>query len=315
MLFSCRSGPKTGQYTNPVIGVSTPDPTVVRAQDGNFYLYATEDIRNIPIYKSADLVKWELTATAFTEENRPTFEPGGGLWAPDIHDAGDKYILYYAMSRWGGEQSCGIGCAVADSPEGPFTDHGKLFRSDEIGVPNSIDPFCIEDKGKKFLFWGSFRGIYYAELTEDGLSLKTDAVPVQIAGTAYEGVYIHKKGAYYYLFASVGSCCVGDQSTYTTVVGRSPGLFGPYTDKNGNDMLENHHEILIQGNEKFVGTGHNAEIVSDSQNNDWILYHAYIRGKADKGRVLMLDRVKWKDQWPYLENNSPALKAEAPVFH
>lgn len=47
-----------------------------------------------------------------------------------------------------------------------------MFRSNEINVQNSIDPFYIEDAGKKFLFWGSFRGIYGIELSEDGLSVK-----------------------------------------------------------------------------------------------------------------------------------------------
>ena len=35
-------------YTNPVVNYSLPDPTVIIAQDGYFYLYATEDIRPKP---------------------------------------------------------------------------------------------------------------------------------------------------------------------------------------------------------------------------------------------------------------------------
>ena len=106
-------------------------------------------------------------------------------------------------------------------------------------MQNSIDPFYIEDKGNKYLFWGSFRGIYGIELSEDGLSLKSGSVPQKIAGGAFEGTYIHKRGKYYYLFASVGSCCQGLKSTYRTVVGRSESLFGPYLDKRGNRMPEN----------------------------------------------------------------------------
>ncbi len=34
-----------------------------------------------------------------------------------------------------------------------------------------------------------------------------------------EAPYIHKRGDYYYMFASVGSCCNSMLSTYTTVVG------------------------------------------------------------------------------------------------
>ena len=320
LLSSCKSSEtETPQvenkntYTNPVVNYSLPDPTVIKAKDGYFYLYATEDIRNTPIHKSKDLVKWELVGTAFTNQTRPTFEPQGGLWAPDINFINNKYVLYYSMSVWGGEWTAGIGTALADKPEGPFKDQGKLFRSNEIDVQNSIDQFYIEEDGKKYLFWGSFRGIYAIELSDNGLSLKPDAEKQQIAGTAYEAVYIHKRNDSYYMFASIGTCCEGLNSSYTTVVGRSKNLFGPYLDKYGKSMMDNHHEIVIQKNAKFVGTGHNSEIVQDNKGQDWMLYHA-VSVDNPKGRVLMLDQVKWKDDWPYVEGNSPSLKADKPIF-
>ena len=290
-----------------------PDPSIIKGEDGYFYLYATEDIRNLPIHRSKGLVNWEFLGTAFTDENRPDFEPNGGIWAPDINKIGDKYVLYYSMSVWGGEWTCGIGCAVSDRPEGPFKDCGMMFRSNGIKVQNSIDPFYIEDNGHKYLFWGSFRGIYAIELSEDGLSLKSGSSPVQIAGTAYEGTYIHKRGGYYYMFASIGSCCEGLKSTYTTVVGRSTSLFGPYLDKKGQSMMDNHHEILIHKNDSFVGTGHNSEIVSDNAGTDWLFYHAVSVANPD-GRVLMLDKIDWIDGWPSVEGNSPSVKSEKPRF-
>ncbi|MCF2736856.1 family 43 glycosylhydrolase [Bacteroides caecigallinarum] len=300
-------------YKNPVVDYSLPDPTVIKGDDGYFYLYATEDIRNLPIHRSKDLVNWEFLGTAFTDESRPDFEPNGGIWAPDINKIGDKYVLYYSMSVWGGEWTCGIGCAVSDRPEGPFKDCGMMFRSNGIKVQNSIDPFYIEDNGHKYLFWGSFRGIYAIELSEDGLSLKSGSSPVQIAGTAYEGTYIHKRGGYYYMFASIGSCCEGLKSTYTTVVGRSTSLFGPYLDKKGQSMMDNHHEILIHKNDSFVGTGHNSEIVSDNAGTDWLFYHAVSVANPD-GRVLMLDKIDWIDGWPSVEGCSPSVKSEKPHF-
>lgn len=301
------------KYSNPVIDYSLPDPSIIKGEDGYFYLYATEDIRNLPIHRSKDLVNLEFVGTAFTDATRPDFEPDGGIWAPDINEIGDKYVLYYSMSVWGGEWTCGIGCAVADRPEGPFKDCGMMFRSNGIKVQNSIDPFYIEDNGHKYLFWGSFRGIYAIELSEDGLSLKSGSSPVQIAGTAYEGTYIHKRGGYYYMFASIGSCCEGLKSTYTTVVGRSTSLFGPYLDKKGQSMMDNHHEILIHKNDSFVGTGHNSEIVSDNAGTDWLFYHAVSVANPD-GRVLMLDKIDWIDGWPSVEGNSPSVKSEKPRF-
>lgn len=300
-------------YTNPVVDYSLPDPSVIKGDDGYYYLYATEDIRNLPIHRSKDLVNWELVGTAFTDETRPDFELKGGLWAPDINKIGDKYVLYYSMSVWGGEWTCGIGCAVADTPAGKFKDCGMMFRSNGINVQNSIDPFYIEDGGKKYLFWGSFHGIYGIELSDDGLKVKEGAKPVQVAGDAYEGTYIHKRDGYYYLFASIGRCCEGIKSTYTTVVGRSDKLFGPYLDKQGRSMSDNHHEVLIQKNESFVGTGHNSEIVTDKAGDDWMFYHA-VKVSDPDGRVLMLDKIVWEDDWPSVKTNSPSLESEKPVL-
>jgi arabinan endo-1,5-alpha-L-arabinosidase len=309
---------RQAQYTNPVIQIDAPDPTVIQAADGYFYLYSTGG-RNNPIYRSANLVDWTYVGRAYLPGTSPAWEKIGnrigGLWAPDINRIGNKYVMYYSTSVWGGEQTCGIGVSVADAPQGPFTDRGKLFRSGEIGVRNSIDPFYIEDGGKKYLFWGSFHGIYGIELTPDGLGFHDPSTKKQVAGTAYEGTYIHKHGDYYYLFASTGTCCEGAKSTYTTVVGRSKNLFGPYVDKAGRPMLENHHEIVIHKNNLFVGTGHNSEIVQDKAGSDWMLYHAFPADHPETGRVVLLDRIYWdNDGWPYVIGDTPAGVADAPVF-
>ncbi len=304
-------GAKT--YRNPVVRRSIPDPSILRADSGGFYLFGTEDIRNMPVFYSDDLVHWELKGTAFTKETRPTFEPKGGLWAPDINRINGTYVLYYSMSVWGGEWTCGIGVAVADHPEGPYTDRGMLFRSNTIDVQNSIDPNYVEDQGRRYLFWGSFHGIYGIELTDDGLAIRPGAEKKQIAGSAYEGAYIHRRGDYYYLFASTGSCCEGLKSTYTTVVGRAENLWGPYVDRQGRPMMENRHEILIHRNDAFVGTGHNSEIVQDKAGTDWLFYHGFCVENT-RGRSLFLDRVGWEDGWPVVATQSPSLEDAVPVF-
>lgn len=52
--------PGAKSYKNPVFReFLVADPTVIRAEDGNFYLYATESGKNnIPILRSSDLVNW-----------------------------------------------------------------------------------------------------------------------------------------------------------------------------------------------------------------------------------------------------------------
>lgn len=302
------------KYFNPVVRKDLPDPTVIRAQDGYFYVYTTS--RLINIMKSRNLVDWTSAGTAFTPETRPNFEEDAGIWAPDIEYINGQYVLFYTMSKHMGWLTNGVGVAVSDKPEGPFKDKGELIRANKVGVVNSIDQCYVEDAGKKYLFWGSFNGIYAIELNDDGLSLKEDAEKILVAGDIYEGAMIHKRGRYYYLFASIGTCCEGVTSTYQLIVGRSESLLGPYRDKSGKNMLENGFSLVINHNERFTGTGHCSNIIKDDAGNDWLLYHAFDNTDPSGGRKLMLDRIRWdRAGWPYVIGGSPSIVADRPLFN
>lgn len=309
------------RYSNPVYNIDFADPSVQRATDGTFYAYAT----GCAVAKSTDLVHWTNVNNVFYRPNwnDSTYVKDGkqqtdyySLWASDVNYVDGKYIMYYASALWGNGSRTGIGVATATSPT-RFTDHGRMFRSTEIKVENSIDPCYIEEGDKKYLAWGSFNGIYIAELTDDGLAVKDFSQIKKIAGTAFEGALIHKRGGYYYLFASTGSCCEGVRSTYETVVGRSKNLMGPYTNKTGQLMTSNYRTVLISKNQKWIGPGHNSEIITDDAGQDWIMYHAYNAQTPDVGRVLMLDRLKWDAMgWPYVEGGSPSTgEVDGPVFY
>ena len=299
----------------PVIDMSAPDPTVIRAEDGTFYLYATEDMRNVPIFHSANLVDWKLVGTAFTDNSRPKWLPKGGIWAPDIQRVGGKYHLYYAKSVWGGEWDAGIGVAVSNNPAGPFVDRGCMFTSKQIGIQNCIDPFYIEDGGKKYLFFGSFHGIYGVELTADGLHVKQGAKPREVAGTFMEATYIRRRGGYYYLFGSTGTCCEGARSTYRITIGRSKSLFGPYVDKTGQRLLDNHYNILLDKDDSVLGPGHNAGLITDDAGNDYMFYHGFKASDPDAGRVVWLSRIVWADGWPSVMMEKGSQKNETvPVI-
>lgn len=305
---------KEKSYRNPVINRSVPDPTVLRDDDGTYYLYGTEDIGYTPVFKSTDLVNWNLVGKVF--ETRPSFVTNGGVWAPDIQKIGDKYLLYYSMSVWGGEWDCGIGVASSDKPTGPFIDHGKMFISREIGVQNSIDPVIFSEDGKNYMFWGSFHGIYGIELTADGLKLAPGAEKFKIAGGYSEGTNIYKRGDYYYLVGSGGSCCEGANSTYHVVVARSKDLHGPYVNRNGEKALDNKFELMLSGSKNVAGPGHNANFVLDDAGNTWMLYHGYDRFNPNAGRKIYLDKVEWdSDGWPFVAGGSPSVTAEKPVIN
>ncbi len=308
-------------YQNPVFNHDFPDPNLVEGRDGFFYAYSTQaswkkenfgDQYIIPILRTKNLVNWTVVGDALIK--KPNWKSEGGIWAPDASYYKNTYFLYYSYSTWG-DPNPGIGVATSKVPEGPFTDHGKLFLSKEIGVDNSIDPFFFEDKGKPYLIWGSFHGIYGIELSEDGLHVK--GTKFKIGGNAYEGSFIHKKNGYYYYFGSTGSCCEGEKSTYKVKVARSATFEGLYTDKEGKDLLENGGTLLLQKNpdqQGFIGPGHNGDIVTDKAGQTWMIYHAFDK-KQPTRRVMLLDKITWKEGWPEMDKSQPSFKShEGPVF-
>lgn len=324
----CRDGIcylKIGRtYTNPIISeTSAADPTVIRAQDGYFYLYATQTEKYwVPIYRSKDLVHWEFQKTAFRNATKPTIPGGGAYWAPEIRYINNKYVLYFSWAKWGDGSKSYTAVATSDSPLGDFPDSKALITNEEFGS-NVIDQFYYEDGGKKYMFFGSFNGIFVTELTDDGLSVKRDVTgnPVlkkKVCGNAFEATNIYKKNGYYYLFASIGSCCDKINSTYKVVVGRSKELLGPYVDKKGKGMLDNSWELVLEGDmQKWIGPGHNSEIIQDDEGTEWMIYHSYLRtGDTVGGRLGMLDRLQWtNDGWPYIMNCVPSNSDLIPVFN
>ena len=315
-------------YTNPVITFSSvADPTVIRTDEG-FYLYATQTNSYwIPIYFSKDLVNWEFKRSAFRKATRPTEDvlPGGGaFWAPEIRYINGKYVLYFSWAKWGDGSISYTAVATSDSPVGDFLNAKPLLITDDFGS-NCIDQFYYEEDGKKYMFVGSFNGIYVTELTDDGLSVKrgADGKPVlkkQVCGRAFEGTNIYKKGKYYYLFASINNCCPnnGMDSKYKVVVGRSEKLLGPYVDSKGRNMLDNAWELVLEGDgQTFFGPGHNSIIIPDDAGTDWMIYHSYVKENGTVGgRLGMLDRIVWSaDGWPTIKKCVPSKGDLLPVFN
>jgi arabinan endo-1,5-alpha-L-arabinosidase len=304
----------TTTYTNPVVTPVAADPDIIRAEDGTFYLYATQDNwadnqgdRYIPIFKSDDLVNWSFVKNAFVWP--PKWKQGGGFyWAPDISFHEGTYYLYYAASLWGDPNPC-IGLATSSDPEGPWEDLGRpVFCSEDIGVRNSIDAFAWYEDGKRYLIWGSFHGIYLVELSEDGTAPTSE--PIFIADERFEAPYILQRDGYYYLFLSMGSCCEGANSSYQLLVGRSENLAGPYLDKNGRDLASGGGTMILDSNDVWVGPGHNS-VITDDAGNDWLVYHAIPKDdprllNSVNRRPALIDRLEWQEGWPVVNDGQGA---------
>ena len=320
VAYSVAQSDPAPTYVNPVIEPVAADPSLIRVENGDWYLFATQDRWDdgvehyLPIFRSSDLVEWSFIGDAF--RSTPAWKRTGFLWAPDVSRVGDAYVLYFSVSSWGDANPC-IGVATAPAPDGPWTELGRpVFCSDDIGVENSIDPYHhVAADGSRQLIWGSFHGISIVELTADGTAPAGE--PQRLADGRFEGAYLHERDDSFYLFLSSGSCCDGAQSSYMTWVGRAEQVTGPYLDDLGRDLRYGGGRVVLFRNDDWVGPGHNA-VATDDAGVDWLVYHAIdpehprLRSNATR-RPVLIDAIEWVDGWPLVDDDQGPTKRPLPA--
>ncbi|PTS99361.1 arabinan endo-1,5-alpha-L-arabinosidase [Pedobacter sp. HMWF019] len=307
-------------------GISVHDPVMIKQKD-TYYLFATG--WGINVWSSKDRKNWKAEKPVFP--NVPGWAvqaiPGfkGHIWAPDILFNKGTYYLYYSVSAFGKNTSAiGVATNATLDPLSPYfkwTDQGKILQSYPGKTNwNAIDPNVITDaRGTPWMVFGSFwDGIKLVKLKKDLLQVDedlnriptiasrkkdsgspnppaVDGNPADAGGNAIEAPFLFKKNGYYYLFASIDYCCKGVKSTYKMIVGRSKSVQGPYLDKSGAAMAKGGGSLLLQGDEHWNGTGHNA--VVQFEGTDYLIFHAY--DAADQGiPKLRIEELQWSDGWP-----------------
>lgn len=325
-LSSCATVPATAPatYQNPVLDQDFPDPTVIRAGDGSYYVYATQGgdpIRNIQVARSGDLVNWQVAGDAMPV--KPSWASRTqDFWAPDVHHVDGRYYLYYSAKPDAAltDQSRGLCLAVAtaDRPEGPFVDKGEPLQCGEGFV--NIDPFAFDDPatGKKLLYWGSgFGPIKVQELAEDRISFAPGSKPIDLVSVIktedaaeyrrlVEGAWVILRNGWYYLFFSGDNCC-GAKAHYATMVARSRSATGPF------EVRPRPLYLVVEANERWNAPGHNS-VIKDAAGTDWFFYHAVDRQKprskptddVNTRRVMLMDRLVWRDGWPEVAGKVPS---------
>ncbi len=290
-----------------------PDPAVIQAENGSFYIFATG--KGLPIYHSTNLVNWERVGTVFDTPvpawSKQVIPETQGIWAPDVVKLNDKYFVYYCASTFGGQRSV-IGAASNKtldhtSPDYRWVDQGLVIESFPVRNDfNAIDPAAFQQAdGRAFMVWGShWGGIKSIELDpETGKPLDADPDVSTIAARpdhpsgAIEGAYMVHNRDYYYMFVSYDSCCDGAESTYRTMVGRSKNPLGPYVDFKGKPMVEGGGTLVLSNNDNWRGPGHNSVLTTDK--GSWMVHHTYDTFNLDKQRILQIRPIYWTEAgWP-----------------
>lgn len=293
-----------------------PDPTAIVAPTptGGYYVVSTGP--GIPLWHSSDLVHWEALGSVFPNRVPAWAEaavPGHrGVWAPDISYHDGWYYLYYAVSTMGGPRSV-IGLAVnkAIRPGDPgyrWEDRGLVIESFPGQEKfNAIDPNLFVDKdGRWYLFFGSGSrrgGINIVPIDPaTGKPFKDREVVSPVAtrppGSGnIEAPYVVHRNGFYYLFVSWDSCCKGADSNYKVMVGRSTGVSGPYVDAQGRRMLDGGGTLVLAGDERWIGPGHNSVLTTEK--GEWLVYHTWDAQQINAGRILQVRPLYWtSDGWP-----------------
>jgi arabinan endo-1,5-alpha-L-arabinosidase len=312
-------------YCNPIFDADFPDPAIVEGDDGHYYAYATQTLKddrwlNIQVARSADLIDWELLGDALPD--KPAWaSTTQDFWAPSVIRSGSTYFMYYSATPdfcEHHERGHALAVAVSDSPAGPFKDMGMPLL---LGAGfEYIDPMAFDDPatGKHLLYWGSgFQPIKVQELSDDRLSFAPGSNPVDLIWPngedggfprLVEAAWVILHDGFYYLFYSGDNCC-GPDAEYGVMVARSTSATGPF------ETLEQAkgvpHSLMLQKCDRWLAPGHNC-IVTDRAGDSWIIYHAIDvdrprqrqEDEINSRRILLIDRIEWQEGWPYVGSPS-----------
>jgi len=306
-------------YTNPLIDQNTPDPGVTKLLDNSGWaLVSTSSFASksnkssaFPIYFSKDLVHWELITYVFSPSTWPVWATDS-MWAPEIHSVRGRYIVYFSARGTNGRLASGAAIAASNDPFGLYKDIGKPLveaKAKDIGA-GAIDPHYFRDPVSKnhYLLWKEDRPIslqltsmYIQQLTSYGTSLKGKRRLLLSSNLVEErqiaeAPWMMYKNGYYYLFYSSGWFL---EAKYHMRVARGKNPTGPFIKRN-KPILSTDWERYNKGeNCSFIGPGHGSVV---EQGGDWwLLYHAWRWGSLNDyqaGRVLLLDKILWRDGWP-----------------
>lgn len=313
VIFVSVGAVRAQPYDNPVIRGDRPDPSVIRVGD-TYWATTTSGIwePEFPLFKSRDLLHWEIAGAVF--QKRPAWALKD-FWAPEITTHRGRFFVYYTARKKQGPLCVAV--ATASTVSGPYIDHGPLVCQ-EVG---SIDAMAVTDDrtGARYLVWkedGNDRDqptpIWAQRLSDDGLKLlgkKVELIrndPQSWEKHLVEGAFILPRGDWFYLFYSGRGCC-GRRCDYALGVARSRNILGPY---------EKHREPILKENGNWKCPGHGS-IVTDTQERDFLLYHAYRTSESAFfiGREALLDQVSWgSDGWPKInEGQGPSFATDRPV--
>lgn len=269
-LLTASCNRKIASSGNPIFPGWYADPEAV-VFDNKCWIYPTfsapyEKQVFMNAFSSADLLKWtkheRIVDTSAIKWARRA------LWAPAVVKNKDKYYLFFAANDIQNDHEYGgIGVAVSDKPEGPFTDLlGKPLIDKFHNGAQPIDQFVFRDKdGSWYMMYGGWRHCNIVRLKDDFtgfIPFADGSTFKEITPEGYvEGPFMFMKDNKYYFMWSEGGW-TGPNYSVAYAIADSP--FGPF---------KREAKILQQDPNIATGAGHHSVIQSSRSKKWYIIYH------------------------------------------
>ncbi|WP_294171933.1 glycoside hydrolase family 43 protein [uncultured Sphingomonas sp.] len=311
----------------PVFAENFPDPFVLPLANGEFLAYSTNDVQNVPMASSRDLVNWRWVrdVAGRKRDAMPKLAPWvkeGFTWAPEVMKVGERYILYYTANHRRQDKQC-LGAAVSADAMGPFVDNSAqpLVCQYELGGSIDANPFRDRD-GKLYLYWKADGNriakpsrLFGAELAADGLTLAGAPRDLGIDDDeAWENKVVEAPTmvrtpdglAMFYSGGFFGWNGPERLSPYSMGYAMCSGALGPCTEAPANPILRSFNQKNIGC---LSGPGH--QHIFQANGGTFISFHAWAATKgcrsAERGRQLYIAPFGWENGRPEL---APSLRRE-----
>ena len=289
-----------GTYRNPILHSDYSDPDAIRVGD-DYYMTASSFncTPGLPILHSKDLVNWRLINHALKKQIPANVfdapQHGKGVWAPSMNYRNKEFYIYYPDPDFG---------IYMIKTKDPATDWSAPVLV--LAGKGYIDPTAFWDTdGKVYLAigWAASRAGVNSLLTifkmnSEGTSITDDGKHVfdgHDLDPTLEGPKLLKRNNYYYMLAPAGGVATGWQLAL-----RSKNIYGPYERK----------VVMDQGN-SIVNGPHQGALLQTQTGESWFLH---FQDKDAYGRIVHLQPVIWKNDWPVIGTDKDGDGKGEPVM-
>lgn len=297
-----------GTYKNPVLLADYSDPDVCRVGE-DYYMTASSFncLPGLPILHSRDMVNWTIVNHALIRQPPSddaevpavsfvtTRFQNGGVWAPAIRYRNGEFYIYY------GDPDYGVYMLKTKDVRGEW--EKPVWVMEGRGI---IDPCPLwDDDGRVYMVYGIAGSrmtnrslICVVRLSEDGKTLAGEPKVVydgHETQPTIEGPKFYKRNGWYYIFAPAGSVPTGWQTVL-----RSRNVWGPYDEK----------IVLATGGTEINGPHQGAWVDTPDGKEDWFFH---FQERNPYGRVVHLQPMVWRDDWPVIGRDDDADGCGEPV--